>query len=75
MDLTTLANYLHENSLIDEEDYFEKVSFSLLCSLLLCCAVLRCAALVRCSACNSKDQHRCCCELVRSVVQSTCVEL
>ena len=25
MDLTTLADYLHDNSLIDEEDYYEKV--------------------------------------------------
>jgi hypothetical protein len=50
MDLTTLANYLHENSLIDEEDYFEKVSLSLLCSLLLSCA-----AVVRCSVRNSED--------------------
>ena len=25
MDLSTLANYLQENSLIDEEDYYEKV--------------------------------------------------
>lgn len=29
MDLSTLANYLHENSLIDEEDYFEKVGICL----------------------------------------------
>ena len=26
MDLSTLANYLQENSLIDEEDYYEKVT-------------------------------------------------
>jgi hypothetical protein len=48
MDLTTLANYLHENSLIDEEDYFEKVSlsFSLSLSLSLCSPVV-CSALLR----------------------------
>jgi hypothetical protein len=35
MDLSTLANYLHENSLIDEEDYFEKVTiYPLLSSVL-----------------------------------------
>ena len=35
MDLSTLANYLQENSLIDEEDYYEKVKWRLL--TILCC--------------------------------------
>lgn len=35
MDLSTLANYLQENSLIDEEDYYEK-AWSL-CLTILCC--------------------------------------
>lgn len=47
MDLSTLANYLQENSLIDEEDYYEKVRRRF--SLILFYVILFCITLLQIS--------------------------